>query len=159
MIVLGIDPGLSGGWAVVEFRADGSQDVIDVGRIPAARGRVLIGELLADVRSTIGAPDLAVIEQVRSRPGQGVSSMFTFGRALGALEAMCEALGWPLDDITPATWKAALSLPKDDKDGARQWAMRQWPDLDVLQRKGAGQAIGDALGITVGFMRRYRGAA
>lgn len=157
MIVLGIDPGVSGGWGLIEFFADGSQDVIEVGRIPAGNGRILIPELVTTIRGYVGAPDQAVIEQVRSRPGQGVSTMFTFGRALGSLEGACEALGWPLDDITPAQWKSVLALPKDDKDGSRQWAQRQWPNLDVLRKKGDGQAIGDALGIAVAWWRRRRG--
>jgi crossover junction endodeoxyribonuclease RuvC len=72
-------------------------------------------------------PDRACIELVGAMPGQGVSSMFAFGRASGLVEGVIAALGVPLDAVPPATWKASLRVPRE-KNAARARASQLLPN-------------------------------
>src|SRR5271170_518657 len=77
-VVLAIDPGLSG--AVCKLRIAGSYD-LDVRRdfkaLPA------IARAIQDLSAGVTH---AVIELVHAMPGQGVCSMFSFGRAAGVAD-------------------------------------------------------------------------
>lgn len=72
---------------------------------------VIVIPALADLFNVLfSGADHAFIEQVGAMPGQGVTSMFTFGKAAGCLEmgvAMCQV---PYTMVTPAKWKMALGL-------------------------------------------------
>ncbi|UOF76915.1 holliday junction resolvasE [Bacteriophage sp.] len=45
------------------------------------------------------------IEKVGAMPGQGVTSMFSFGFGCGMLEGVIQTLGLPYVKITPQTWQ------------------------------------------------------
>jgi hypothetical protein len=64
---------------------------------------------LRDIAIAIGdlAPEatFAVLEFVGARPGQGVCSMFSFGRATGVAIGALEILGLPWCDVAPQTWQ------------------------------------------------------
>ena len=77
-------------------------------------------------------------------PGQGVSSMFAFGRAAGAVDGVLGALGVPVTYLTPQAWKRAAGLIGKDKDAARGRAVQIWPAWRALDKKGEGQALADA---------------
>lgn len=66
------------------------------------------------------------IEDVGGMPGDGASSMFTFGHATGAIEMAWLVLGVPILTVHPATWKAALRCPAG-KGGSRALASRLMP--------------------------------
>jgi Crossover junction endodeoxyribonuclease RuvC len=87
LIVLGIDPGIRGGLAVVSNNGVGSLiDAIDIPTVgDGAKERV---DVIA-VREWIERhkPDLALIERAQAMPRQGASSGFKYGRATGSLEA------------------------------------------------------------------------
>ena len=150
--VIGIDPGLTGAIAVLTEGGEFVQGIT----MPSGGGRVLIAELVEFLTPWIEEHSIAmvVIEAVHSHPGQGVASTFKFGRSLGAVEGAIEALALPLLPMPPQTWKARLSLPKGDKDGARQFAMRRWPDFTGWRFKGTGQALGDAACIALAWIER-----
>ena len=46
-------------------------------------------------------PCTAYVELVNAMPGQGVVSMFQFGKCAGAIEAAMAALGFPMVEVTP----------------------------------------------------------
>jgi hypothetical protein len=125
--------------------------------IPSGDGRILVPDLL-DLLDQLAPLHVGqvVIEQVHSMPRQGVSTTFTFGRALGSIEAVMQSYRWPVAYISPAVWKRKLNLPKDDKDGARQWAREQWPESDLFGTKVRGQAIGDAAALATAWWRSNR---
>lgn len=125
MLMLGIDPGIIGGWAVVSD-ADGA--LIAAGDLPVAgtgAQRMLSGPLLREIIQAC-APDRVTVEQVSAMPKQGVSSSFKFGRAVGVAEGVCDGLGIPVEWVTPRRWKRDLGLGAD-KEQSRQRAIRQWP--------------------------------
>lgn len=86
----------------------------------------------------------AYIEQVHAMPGQGVSSVYTFGHAAGVVEGVTAACSIPVTLVTPQSWKKRAGLIGSDKDAARSRAIQLWPQWSALEKKGAGQAFADA---------------
>jgi Holliday junction resolvasome RuvABC endonuclease subunit len=80
-IILGIDPGVVGGWAILnELGA-----LIAVDDLPVAGDgaqRTIAAPQLASILGRY-QPTTALVERVGAMPGQGVSSSFKFGRAVG----------------------------------------------------------------------------
>jgi crossover junction endodeoxyribonuclease RuvC len=124
LLFMGIDPGVSGALAVLN--ADGR--LVDLARMPTephGKARRVSGR---DLRAFIeGAGEasgctvgLCMLEQVASRPGQGAPSIFTFGRAFGAVEAVLSALAVPTDYATPQAWKRAYGLGSDKAESIRK---------------------------------------
>lgn len=136
MIVLGIDPGANGALA---FLQDGRLlGLVDMPTMTVKRGTREVREVnapgLATVVNAYGA-DAAYIEQVGAMPGQGVSSMFAFGRAVGVLEGALAAAGIPVTKVPPQTWQRAMRV-RGGKDGARERAMQLFPKhADMFERK------------------------
>ena len=78
----------------------------------------------------------AVIEDVAAMPGQGVSSMFRFGRATGSLEGGLQALGVSLEFVRPATWKKSIGAKAKSTENVRALALQRWPHMaDRFSRK------------------------
>ena len=131
MIVLGVDPGITGGIAVVDSVGP---KLIAYARTPvvAHRGKKLVDPLaVTTALACIPMIDLAVIEQVHAMPRQGVSSSFTFGRATGAIEAVASILtGGRVEWVTPNTWKKHFGLgssKQDSLDAAHSfWPIPAW---------------------------------
>ena len=69
-------------------------------------------------------------------PGQGVSSTFRFGEALGVVLGVLGALQIPVSWASPVRWKKAAGLYGKDKDAARTLALQLHPEAgDMLTRK------------------------
>jgi crossover junction endodeoxyribonuclease RuvC len=130
MNYIGIDPGKSGGIAIIT----------PGGGVCAHKMPETDRDLL-DLLSEFSADDnRAVLEQVHAMPGQGVTSTFTFGRGYGKLEmALCAAL-IPFETATPQKWQKLMGcLTKGDKNVSKATAQRLFPYLKVTH------AIADAL--------------
>jgi len=130
MNYIGIDPGKSGGIAII----------FSSGKAFAHKMPETDRDLL-DLLSEFSADDnRAVLEQVHAMPGQGVTSTFTFGRGYGKLEmALCAAL-IPFETVTPQKWQKLMGcLTKGDKNVSKAAAQRLFPHLKVTH------AIADAL--------------
>lgn len=108
--IAAIDPGATGAIALLD-RVTGQLQVwdmplaeIDIGngrhaRQKKATSAIGVASILADC-----SPDVVWIEDVGARPGQGVVSMFTFGRAVGTLEGVCAGLAIPVMHVRPQIW-------------------------------------------------------
>jgi hypothetical protein len=116
--ILGIDPGLSG---AIAFYFPSALDRVAAEDMPAAAGMVDSATLAARIRQL--RPDLAVVERVASRPGQGVASTFKFGAAYGAILGILGALQIRTVLVTPTTWKRHFGLDSD-KEKSRALALR-----------------------------------
>lgn len=116
--ILGIDPGISGAMA---FYFPAAPDRVSAEDVPTVNGTIS-GALLFD-RIQQMKPDMAIIELVGAMPGQGVSSMFKFGRAFGTVIGIVQAAGIQLHFVTPGKWKRHFSL-NADKECARELAQR-----------------------------------
>jgi len=145
-LVFGIDPGISGAWAILNHCGE----IIDVGDIPVAgegARRMIAGALLADLLRQ-HRPAQAVVERVGAMPGQGVASMFKFGEAVGTICGVISALSIPIMHVAPVTWKRHYQLPAD-KEAARQRAIERWPAHAVhfARKKDHGRAEAAFIGL------------
>ena len=128
--VLGIDPGLSGGFAVV----DGSGKLISAGNFPThtvqksgTASTQLDGRALADAIKATKATH-AFVEVVSSRPRQ--AGQVQFGINCGLVHGILHASGIPFELVAPASWKSVYGIKRgedetkaDTKNQARQLAM------------------------------------
>lgn len=116
---LGIDPGLGGGFALIETKEGAPPAFVAGLRTPVIRHK---GKGLVDARellvwlTDLGWIDQAVIEHVSARPGQGVTSSFTFGRATGAIETLAQLMAETVVWTTPSVWKKDLGLGTEKRD-------------------------------------------
>lgn len=139
---IGIDPGCSGAIVILDAQGTpiewGPMPVLKVGsntRVNAAA----LASMLADYDA-----GHAFVEQVGAMPGQGVTSMFSFGHAAGVVMGVLGALAITTTLVTPQTWKKRAGLIGTDKDAARSRAIQLWPHWRDLDKKGKGQALADA---------------
>ena len=79
------------------------------------------------------------MEQVHSMPGQGVSSTFAFGRAVGVISAVCELSRWPVHLVSPRKWKAHFHLSAD-KNESLDMARYLWPEAKLTLKKHGNKA-------------------
>lgn len=132
-VFAGIDPGKTGALAILF--ADDSVEFYDVPKIKL-RGKEL--PAYAEWQTTwheamdLAGVDKAVVEDVGARPGQGVSSMFKFGRTLGFAHAILLSVR-PRPSVlftTPAQWKGKLRLLNSDKGASREKAIALYPSVE-----------------------------
>ena len=134
MKIIGIDPGLSGGIAVLE-----NNKVINTFDMPvmsegkknkrqlnsAQLVKILKDSLKNDKEENVSV----VVEQVNAMPGQGVTSMFNFGQSFGAIKGICAALNLPIFFVGPAKWKKHFELINSSKDASRTKVIEMYPSL------------------------------
>lgn len=126
MIILGCDPGLHG--ALAALSSDGAVKAITdmpTLRLGGKGRREVDPHALARIVYDAGAGH-AYVERVSAMPGQGVASMFSFGRSFGTLLGVLAAVGVPTTLATPQSWKKVLGIPAG-KDGARARASQLLP--------------------------------
>jgi len=104
VLILGIDPGKSGGLATI---GEATGHVLAWKMPPTERDLWSMFTNGAELRHG----GFAYIEKVHAMPGQGVTSMFSFGQNYGMLRAFLIAAGIPFEEVTPQAWQKALSLP------------------------------------------------
>ena len=123
---IGIDPGLTGAIAKVQ---GGNIEVWEMPTLELRNKRFVNAPMLADLISSIRTPECEVIlERVSARPGQGVTSMFSFGTSCGIIQGIIAALHLPLTLVSPQEWRKKKGVPKG-KDGSRQRVLELRPDL------------------------------
>ena len=110
MAVIGIDPGGSGGIAIIY------PDHVEAYKMPATERDVFDLLKVVPTRSPDNGRD-AYIERVSAMPGQGVTSMFKFGVSYGGLRMACIAAGLRLTDVPPGVWQKPFRLPTQKKVG------------------------------------------
>lgn len=135
---IGIDPGKTGAAALISD--EGTHEIIDYPRNPSLivdtfRGWKVNHEIV-----------MCALEKVGARPGQGVTSMFTFGRNLGVWEGIISAFSIPFMMPTPRQWQKGIIDMKaggDPKTRSLNTARRLFPDAELSRKKDHGRA--DAL--------------
>lgn len=142
--VIGIDPGKSGAIAMVE--AGHILFVEDTPVITAKKGKAQYDERamfrLLESAVNSGAKKI-VLEKVSAMPGQGVTSMFSFGQGFGLWLGMMAALPISYELVTPQRWKGAMlaDIPGDDQKARSVIAAkRMFPGLEFARKKDHGRA-------------------
>lgn len=153
-IILGIDPGKSGGWACYKF--DGT---VDVGIMPLSGDEVNVSELAIYLKNFQRLEKvLVVIEKVHSMPKQGVASTFSFGTSYGKLLGMCQTLGVSYELVIPQTWKKDILFGTDkDKNAAVAYVDRFWPSIETVPQGCRKPHLGivDAVCIMAWGVKKY----
>ena len=139
MRIIGIDPGLSGGIAILDNSK--VMELFDMPVMPDGKknkrqlNSALLVKLIKDHIKNL-EDTVMVVEQVNAMPGQGVTSMFNFGQTFGAIKGICAALGLPIFLVRPAKWKKHFELINSSKDSSRTKAIEMYPSIsEQLSKK------------------------
>jgi crossover junction endodeoxyribonuclease RuvC len=141
MYYIGIDNGISGGFAVI----DEAGNSVIAGPMPVKKMKN--GKNWVDVKALdalIGhfSDSKGVIESAHAMPGQGVSSMFSFGMSYAFAQAVLEINNIPYEIVGPKTWqKLILPCQDDTKVESLQWANKHHPGLKVGKNHGISDAL------------------
>ncbi len=136
MTIIGIDPGISG--AIARYNSSetsaATQLIIwDMPILEVNKKKTISPYLVANILKEAAAP--VFIEKVAAMPGQGVTSMFNFGKGFGVLLGAAAGLGLQTTQVTPQTWMKALKCQKG-KDANRERACELFPQYaDMFSRK------------------------
>lgn len=153
MIVIGIDPGLSGALGILTDAGE----FVAVHDLPVIRDHNLAwidGGLLRSMILEHSGPKRVVIERVSAMPKQGVSSSFQFGVGFGSILGVVQSLGLPIEFVRPAIWKRAMGL-SSDKHASLHKARLAFPQAELTLAKHDGRA--ESLLVALWSIRRERG--
>lgn len=149
--ILGIDPGLTGAIALLDFEGN----FCELAEIPT----MIKGQGTGVVKRCINSVGLqniissyiaeygdliAYIENVNAMPGQGVSSVFSLGDTFGVIRSVLACLGIESYFIPPQTWKKYFKLPAD-KDVCRSYAIKVFPQAAIYLNRKADHNKAEAL--------------
>lgn len=164
MILIGIDPGITG--AIAILTQHGFQACEDLPTIARASTRVrAAGGAMRDkvtrqvdpvglkailqewIRDEDKNAVLVIIEKCQAMPGkikgsdkaQSSAGTFSLGLSAGLIEGVVAAYGLPHQLVHPATWKAHFKVPTG-KDAARSLAIRLYPGAPLSKKKDHNRA-------------------
>lgn len=140
MRVLGIDPGVTGGWAVIEIDPDSGEKpkLIQIGDLPVKTVRMskrvahridvlklgeLVDELTAHPRNDeTGAQtiDRVCVEQLSGGPGITSTTSFSLGWTAAAIDSVFVSRGIPYTTVHPSAWKRAMLVPAEKRAAKRR---------------------------------------
>jgi crossover junction endodeoxyribonuclease RuvC len=143
-MIIGIDPGISGAIAVMD--GNGLFHVADMPTLEVMSGKTKKRHI-----SAAGLRDILLdykhahvfVERVSAMPGQGVTSMFNFGRSAGIIEGVVVALGMPYTYVSPAVWTKAVGRAAG-KDASRARAMELFPNESYMFQRVKDDGRADA---------------
>ena len=161
MLVIGIDPGISGS---ICFFEDGK--ILEVIEMPTmtegkknkkqVNGSQIYNEIFNRIHKTEKKNVRVIIEQVSAMPGQGVTSMFNFGQSFGILKGICSAMQLSMFFVRPAKWKKYFNLINSEKDASRTRAIEIFPyfSSQLSKKKDCNKA--DAILIASFYYETYK---
>ena len=160
MLIIGIDPGISGS---ICFFKDGR--IIEVIEMPVmtegkknkkqVNGAQIYNEFLKRINKKEDEIRV-VIEQVSAMPGQGVTSMFNFGQSFGILKGICSAMQLPMFFVRPTKWKKYFNLINSQKDASRTRAIEIFPYFSTQLSKKKDSNKADAILIASFYYETYQ---
>jgi len=161
MLIIGIDPGISG--AICFFEDGQVKEIIDMPVMADGKknkrqvnGPQVYNEVFTRINKLPKKDIIVVIEQVSAMPGQGVTSMFNFGQSFGVLKGICSAMQLSIYFVRPAKWKKYFGLIKTEKDASRTKVIEIFPYISsqLSRKKDSNKA--DAILISSFFHNTYQ---
>ena len=161
MLIIGIDPGISGS---ICFLEEGIiKDVLEMPTMTEGKknkkqvnGAQIFYEIAKRTKSIEKENIKVVIEQVSAMPGQGVTSMFNFGQSFGILKGICSAMQLPMYFVRPAKWKKYFNLINSQKDASRTKAIEIFPYFSSKLSKKKDSNKADAILIASFYYETYK---
>ena len=147
MLIIGIDPGISG--AICFMEKGRIIDVIDMPSMADGKknkkqvnGSQVFNEISTYTKDKSIEDIKVIIEHVSAMPGQGVTSMFNFGQSLGILKGVCSAMKLSMHFVRPVKWKKHFNLINSSKDASRTKAIEIFPyfSVNLSKKKDANKA-------------------
>ena len=161
MLVIGIDPGVSG--SICFFKDGKILDVIDMPTMNEGKknkkqvnGAQIYNEIKKRINNNYGSDVRVIIEHVTAMPGQGVTSMFNFGQSFGILKGICSAMQIPMFFVRPAKWKKYFNLINSEKDASRTRAIEIFPYFSSQLSKKKDSNKADAILIASFYYETYK---
>ena len=161
MLIIGIDPGVSGS---ICFLKNGK--ILDVIEMPVmnegkknkkqVNGAQIYNEITKKININPETKIRVVIEHVTAMPGQGVTSMFNFGQSFGILKGICSAMRLPMFFVRPAKWKKYYNLINSQKDASRTRAIEIFPNFSAQLSKKKDSNKADAILIASFYYETYK---
>ena len=161
MLIIGIDPGISGSICFLE-----NGKIIDVVEMPTmaegkknkrqVNGSQIYNEISQRINNIQNQDIRIIIEQVSAMPGQGVTSMFNFGQSFGILKGICSAMQLPMYFVRPAKWKKYFGLINSEKDASRTKAIEIFPYFSSQLSKKKDSNKADAILIASFYYETYK---
>ncbi len=161
MLIIGIDPGISGS---ICFLDNGK--ILDVIEMPImtdgkknkkqVNGSQVYNEISKRIKQFEKNQIRVVIEHVSAMPGQGVTSMFNFGQSFGILKGICTAMQLSMYFVRPTKWKKYFNLLNSEKDASRTRAIEIFPyfSSQLSRKKDSNKA--DAILIASFYHETYK---
>ena len=147
MLIIGIDPGISG--SICFFQDGAIKDVVEMPTMTEGKknkkqvnGSQIFNEISEKIKNIDKKNIKVVIEHVTAMPGQGVTSMFNFGQSFGVLKGIFSAMQIPMDFVSPVKWKKFFNLINTNKDASRTKAIEIYPYFSskLSKKKDANKA-------------------
>ena len=145
MIIIGIDPGVSGAISVLE-----NKKVVEIFDMPTMidgkknKKQVNGAQVTNIIKNTLNLYKeiVVVVEHVNAMPGQGVTSMFNFGQSFGVIKGVCSALNVPIYFVRPTKRKKYINLIKTNKDASRTKVIQIYPEISsqISRKKDSNKA-------------------
>ena len=161
MLIIGIDPGISG--AICFFENGEVKEIIEMPTMADGKknkkqinGTQIYNEILGRIRNFSKKDIFVVIEQVSAMPGQGVTSMFNFGQSFGVIKGICSAMQLSTYFIRPVKWKKYFGLIKSEKDASRTKAIEIFPYFSSQLSKKKDSNKADAILIASFYYETYK---
>ena len=161
MLIIGIDPGISGSICFFE-----NGKILEVVEMPTmtdgkknkrqVNGAQIYNEILKRINKNEKQNVRVIIEQVSAMPGQGVTSMFNFGQSFGILKGICSAMQLPMYFVRPAKWKKYFGLINSEKDASRTRAIEMFPYFSSQLSKKKDSNKADAILIASFYYETYK---
>ena len=161
MLVIGIDPGISG--SICFFQDGEIKDVVEMPTMIEGKknkkqvnGSQIFNEISEKIKNMDKKNIKVVIEHVTAMPGQGVTSMFNFGQSFGILKGICSAMQLSVYFVRPTKWKKYFNLINSEKDASRTRAIEIFPyySSNLSRKKDSNKA--DAILIASYFFETHK---
>lgn len=145
MIIIGIDPGLTGALAMLGHRGEYQhlEDIPTMQRMHAPRkggvkNQVNCYAVKEFLRGWLQAYDKneihAVIELPIAFPGQQIQTVASSFLTAGHLEGVIQSMGIAHTLVSPSEWKKTMKLTSS-KEQSRAMALRSWPEAAELLKR------------------------
>lgn len=157
--VCGIDPGNSGGLAILD-RSETPFKTVCLLKLPTVSlsaensKKEIDAHTLSDILSNYSERiAFCVVEKVSAMTyvdesgklrGQGAAASFAFGKGYGVIIGILATLRVPVVDIPPSTWKMLLGLTSQ-KQKSMDLAIKMYPQSSAFIKKKSDDGIAESL--------------
>ena len=149
--IIGIDPGQSGGIAILDGESGALTECVKMPSTPM--------DILNYLKEWNGCSVCYLEDVGNGMPGQSSKATATFARHNGHLEMALLALGIYTVKVTPAKWQKALGLSgkKGESKTSHKNRIKAWSQQRFPQQKKITLAVSDAIAIAVyGYENRNK---